>query len=327
MDFGEMPIVNEAPLAADLVTVVIPVRDEAPRLARNFNSILGQKGCLPFEVLYVDNHSTDGSWDTLLRLAKGKPNVRLVRLLSRERIGTVRKVAVEMARGGIIANIDSDCEAPPDWLAQCVHLAEGAAIVGFPNLPPPDMEYLDHRFGYVGDGQVQPGDLPHGCGALLHRAGVLAAGNFPEVSFGEDTRLFAAMAAMGGHVKLLDKPAMVMLSKRVTLRQHLERFRRLGQSHDWRSQRLYILMLLAAFVGPAGAVVAWGIQPLLAGFVLGLTLGVYVNPWKVSFYCANLRRPSNTVIRGVVLGGIKFLETWAILVGYLSSVGCRRCPS
>jgi O-antigen biosynthesis protein len=87
-----------------------------------------------YEVLVVD----DGSTDATAPIARRFP----VRLLSRERLGLsgARNVGLEHAEGEIVAYIDADAQADPDWLTYLVLAlqAQRTAGVGGPNPAPPD---------------------------------------------------------------------------------------------------------------------------------------------------------------------------------------------
>lgn len=97
------------------VSVVIPVRDGADKIADCIDSVLA--GDYPVdrrEVLVVDNASTDGT--------AGVIRTRPVTGLHEPRPGVsnARNRGIAAARGEILAFIDGDCIAEPRWLSELV---------------------------------------------------------------------------------------------------------------------------------------------------------------------------------------------------------------
>ena len=78
----------------DLLTVVVAARDEAqalPLLHPRIRAVLDGLDGLRTRVLYVDDGSSDGTWEVLRGIAAGDPQVSLLRLSRKLGIG----VAVE----------------------------------------------------------------------------------------------------------------------------------------------------------------------------------------------------------------------------------------
>ena len=59
------------------VSVLLPVRDEAPRVEACVRALLGQSG-VDLEVVVLDDGSTDGTADVVRRVADGDPRLRLL---------------------------------------------------------------------------------------------------------------------------------------------------------------------------------------------------------------------------------------------------------
>jgi glycosyltransferase involved in cell wall biosynthesis len=95
-----------------LVSVVIPVYNEAARLAACLEAISRQT-VRPYEVIVVDNNSTDDTAAVAGRFG-------FVTLLSESRQGVVhaRDRGFNHAGGDIIARMDADTVLPPDWIAR-----------------------------------------------------------------------------------------------------------------------------------------------------------------------------------------------------------------
>jgi len=113
------------------VTVLLPVRNGAGTLAEAAESILGQSFA-GFELLIVDDGSSDGTAGVLERLAGEDRRVRVVR---QEALGLVAALnrGVAEARGALIARMDADDVAAPGRLERQVTVmagAPGVALLG-----------------------------------------------------------------------------------------------------------------------------------------------------------------------------------------------------
>lgn len=105
------------------ISVIIPARDEAKGIIKCLNSILNQN--YPphlFEILVIDDHSTDGTADLVESLKS--PQIRVLKLadhLSKPQNQAYKKQAltlgINQAEGELIVTTDADCLAPPDWLS------------------------------------------------------------------------------------------------------------------------------------------------------------------------------------------------------------------
>ena len=117
--------------ALPLVSVVLPVRNEADFIERSLGSVLAQD--YPgdrLEVIVADGDSQDGTASCVARLGKTRPNLRLIR--NPERIvATGLNQAFLHARGDVIVRVDGHCEIASDYVRRCVeHIRSGADGVG-----------------------------------------------------------------------------------------------------------------------------------------------------------------------------------------------------
>jgi 1,2-diacylglycerol 3-beta-glucosyltransferase len=102
------------------VSVIIPAKNEVRVIEGAVRSACAQAYAGPYEVIVVDDHSTDGTSALLERLQEELP-VRVVRTLP----GSVGKAAalevgVAQSRGALIAVFDADARLGPAVLAQMV---------------------------------------------------------------------------------------------------------------------------------------------------------------------------------------------------------------
>ncbi len=117
---------------AQLVSVVVPLLNEEATLERLYQELeeaLSSAG-IEWEVVFVDDGSTDGSYRELVRLHAAHLNVRVVRL--RRNFGKAAALAagVEVASGELVVTMDADLQDDaaeiPNLLAK---LDEGFDVV------------------------------------------------------------------------------------------------------------------------------------------------------------------------------------------------------
>lgn len=99
-------------MTSPTISVVIPVHNEAPILARCLRALHEQTD-RPDEIIVVDNACSDDS----ARIAREFP---LVRVVSEERAGVTyaRTAGFDAAKSDVIARIDADTLVPSDWVAR-----------------------------------------------------------------------------------------------------------------------------------------------------------------------------------------------------------------
>ena len=117
-----------------LVTVAIPVRNGATVIAPQLAALAGQEYDHPWELLVIDNGSTDGTAEVVAGFASSLPSLRVVRE-DRAGIGPARNRALSEARGDLLAICDADDVVQPGWLAAIVKgLEEHDAVGGFADM-------------------------------------------------------------------------------------------------------------------------------------------------------------------------------------------------
>jgi glycosyltransferase involved in cell wall biosynthesis len=127
-----LPLIAAPPSEAPSVSVLIAVRDEAPRIEKTVRQIMSQQG-VKLELIVADDRSTDDTPQILQRLATEFPALRVVRIddLPPNWLGKCHAmhVASQHAAGDWLLFTDGDVWMKPDTLARAVSaaVATGAA--------------------------------------------------------------------------------------------------------------------------------------------------------------------------------------------------------
>lgn len=104
---------NQGPIRA---SVVLPSRNRRPLLERQVACLLAQETPgFDYEVIVVDDASTDDTAEYLERAARASSRLRFLR---RTVLGSneARNDGVAIARGDVVLFTDDDCVAPPGWV-------------------------------------------------------------------------------------------------------------------------------------------------------------------------------------------------------------------
>ncbi len=140
--------VNETPA----VSIVISTYNRASVIAPALAAILGgqEAGGVPYELIVVDNNSSDDTAEVLASCARRYPRMRW---LSEPRQGVShgRNAGIRAALAPLVAFTDDDVEVAPGWVATIKRLFDehpGVDCIGGPVLPIWEVEppgWLDER--------------------------------------------------------------------------------------------------------------------------------------------------------------------------------------
>jgi len=120
--------------ANDMVSVILPCRNERDSIETCLQSILAQEPPPGgFEVIVADGMSDDGTRELVRRFESRHPCVRMVNNHGRI-VSTGLNEAIRAATGQIIIRMDAHTDYAPDYLRQCVTVLKetGADNVGGP---------------------------------------------------------------------------------------------------------------------------------------------------------------------------------------------------
>jgi GT2 family glycosyltransferase len=242
------------------LSVVIPARDAGDTIRDQLHALTAQTWDEAWEIVVVDNGSTDATAAIVEGLAARDGRIRLVPAGGGTGVAHSRNVGIEAARAPAIAMCDADDVVDAGWVAAMGRaLREHELVTG-----PLDVESLNPawvtgtRGRALGDG---PGDFggiafAHSCNVGFRREVVERCGGFDEsLAAGEDVE-WSARAARHGVSLHFAPEARVRYRYRTTLGGLFHQARSYG-----RANRTLLLRLRAAGtapdVGPAWRNWAW----------------------------------------------------------------------
>ncbi|MCB9187023.1 MAG: glycosyltransferase family 2 protein [Flavobacteriales bacterium] len=107
-----------------LISVVIPLYNEhesLPELTRWIDDVM-QKNGFNYEVVYVDDGSTDGSWKVIEGLKGQYPQVRALRFRRNYGKSAGLNRGFDAAKGDIVITMDADLQDSPDEIPELVRM-------------------------------------------------------------------------------------------------------------------------------------------------------------------------------------------------------------
>ncbi|MBN1268096.1 MAG: glycosyltransferase family 2 protein [Kiritimatiellae bacterium] len=121
-----MKDVQQPARTAPAVAVVIPSFNEGGQIADTLNRVLAARGDRPWEIIVVDDGSTD---DTAEKLKAFGDRIRVIRHRSNHGYGAALKTGILSTRARNVVFIDADGQHSPDLLPRMVELLEDHEFV------------------------------------------------------------------------------------------------------------------------------------------------------------------------------------------------------
>lgn len=114
-----------------LVSVVVAARNEAAHIATCLRALLAQDYPSEYyEIIVVDDGSTDGTGRIVREFSGAPASVRLLRTEGPGSKKAALSLGIAKARGEVILTTDADCQVAPGWISgMLAHFADGVGMV------------------------------------------------------------------------------------------------------------------------------------------------------------------------------------------------------
>src|SRR6187401_3179405 len=123
--------VTEADLPAPDVSIVVTLFNEAASVEELYRRTIAalDSGPRTFELIFVDDGSTDGTFAAVERLHGGDPRVRAVRFKRNFGQHPAMHAGLTRARGDVVVTMDGDLQNQPEDIPRLIAAVEGGADV------------------------------------------------------------------------------------------------------------------------------------------------------------------------------------------------------
>jgi polyisoprenyl-phosphate glycosyltransferase len=113
-----------------LLSVVAPIYNEEATIAEFYSRVCSALEGLPFELVLVDDGSSDNSPEQLQRMASHDPRVRVVYLSRNFGHQTALTAGLDHAAGDAVVMLDADLQDPPEVIVEMLeHWRAGCDVV------------------------------------------------------------------------------------------------------------------------------------------------------------------------------------------------------
>ncbi|GAA0353523.1 hypothetical protein GCM10009092_17370 [Bowmanella denitrificans] len=249
-----------------IVSVIIPVYNDTSRLFKCLSALNVQSGDVPFEVIVIDNGSSEPS-----AIEKCCSPFKFVRLATETEKGSykARNKGLCIAQGNIIAFTDSDCIPDPSWIAEGVAalknesknvIVAGDIKVFSASSVPNSIELYEQLFAFQQRENVRAGHCVT-ANLFLHRKIFEDIGVFnAETLSGGDVEFCKRASRMGKSFGFAEH-AVVLHPARASWKEYRTKIRRimggaykLRNQEDYMAEQFTFLGLLRLLIPPVNGV-------------------------------------------------------------------------
>jgi len=117
-------------MKSNLISVVVPSHNEEGNVARLYEEVDKAMGRKNFEIIFVDDGSTDNTLDVLKELSRKNQRVRYLSFSRNFGHQAALRAGLQAANGAAVISMDADLQHPPELLPQLIaRWKEGYQVV------------------------------------------------------------------------------------------------------------------------------------------------------------------------------------------------------
>ena len=108
------------------ISIIIPLLNEEESLTELHDWIVRvmQSNHFLYEILFIDDGSTDGSWDIISKLGKSNPNVKGIRFLKNFGKSQALHAGFKAAQGDVVITMDADLQDNPEEIPELYEMIQ-----------------------------------------------------------------------------------------------------------------------------------------------------------------------------------------------------------
>ncbi|GBF19005.1 MULTISPECIES: glycosyltransferase family 2 protein [Arenibacter] len=108
------------------ISIIIPLLNEEESLTELHDCIVRvmQSNHFLYEILFIDDGSTDGSWDIISKLGKSNPNVKGIRFLKNFGKSQALHAGFKAAQGEVVITMDADLQDNPEEIPELYEMIQ-----------------------------------------------------------------------------------------------------------------------------------------------------------------------------------------------------------
>jgi 1,2-diacylglycerol 3-beta-glucosyltransferase len=292
------------------VSIIVPARNEEENIQRCVESIFSsESNGIEFELIVIDDRSTDNTFTILTELQKRFPQLRIVKIESdsekmgiKGKPGALHKGILE-SNGDIILMTDADCTVHSLWLQTMVASFQESDSIGlvasFTLINEQNFFHKLQAIEWIQAHTLARGGVnmnsPIGCfgnNLAIRKKAYFALGGYEKIPFSvtEDLALLQAMSASEFSIRYIcDEHATVVTEPTTTLKEFIYQHHRWavgGLSLKWKAA-LLIMYSLSMWI--AVLLATWNFDFIWMGSLIGIKFLTDFLLVNVSFHRLNSR--------------------------------------